>query len=305
MKKLLFLGLPLGLAILAAAWTLSAFRARGEANEARVERARLKRDFVERAAIARTIPPDRLPEWRDEATALARWYFDGLSAIRNRYPSEPARPSGLAASDGEKKLAEKDRATLEEWQKLADDRFAVLASGRYVPLASAAAEGLRLDLLAIEAGASPEGGAPALRIDFALWGAPRYLERERSNEKTTLRGITPVTFQKIGFRFLDANGKLYGEMSGAGEPYQKLADGERWVDDFPPGILFGTWWVELFPREATTVELEVLAEIRGASGVERPALMKWSLPVPDGWKLPPGAAYQAEIREAVDAPASP
>jgi hypothetical protein len=33
--------------------------------------------------------------------------------------------------------------------------------------------------------------------------------------------------------------------------------------------------------------------------------MKWSLPVPEGWKLPPGAAYQAEIREAVDAPPSP
>lgn len=305
MKRILFLGLPLGLAILVAAWTLSSFRARGEANDARLERARLKRDFAERAAVARAIPPDRLPEWRDEATALTRWYFDGLSAIRNRHPSEPARPSGLEASAAEKKLAEKDRATLEEWQRLADDRFAMLTSGRYVPLASAVAEGLRLDLLAIEAGASPEGGAPALRVDFALWGAPRYLERERASEKTTLRNVSPVSFQQIAFRFLDASGKLYGEMSGAGEPYQKLADGERWIDDFPPGILFGTWWVELFPREAATVELEVLADVRGASGVERPAPFKWSFPVPEGWKLPPGAAYQAQIREAVDAPASP
>jgi hypothetical protein len=305
MKRLLFLGLPLGLAILAAAWALSAFRASGEATEARLERARLKRDFVERAALGRTLPPDRLPEWRDESAALTRWYFDGLSAIRNRFPTEPARPTGLAAAGGDKKLADKDRAMLEEWQKLADDRFELLKSGRYVPVASAAAEGLRLDLLAVEPGASPEGGAPGLRIDFALWGAPRYLERERANEKTTVRGVSPVSFQTIAFRFLDSTGKLYGEMNGPGEPYQKLADGERWVDDFPPGILFGTWWVELFPRETATVELEVLVEVRGASGLERPAPMKWSLPVPEGWKLPPGAAYQAEIREAVDAPPSP
>ena len=301
MKRLLFLGLPLGLAILAAAWALSAFRAGADATEARLERARLKRDFVERAAVARTIPPDRLPEWRDEATALARWYFDGLTAIRNRHPSEGARPTGLEAALEDGKVAEKDRLALEEWQQLAEDRLELLRAGRYAPVASAAAEGLRLDLLAIEPGPSPENGAPALRIDFALWGAPRYLERERANEKTTIRGVSPVGFQKIGFRFLDAGGKLYGEMNGPGEPYQKLADGERWVDDFPPGILFGTWWVELFPREAATVELELLAELRGASGVTRPAPFRWSLPVPDGWKLPPGAAYQAEIREAAEA----
>lgn len=305
MKKLLLVGLPLGLAILAAAVTLDAFRTRADATEARLERARLKRDFVERAALARAIPAAALPEWRDEVNALTRWYFDGLTAIRNRHPGEPARPRGLDAALEEKgaKLAAKDRATLEEWQKLADDRLALLQTGRYVPVASAAAEGLRLDLLAVEAAASPEGGAPALRIDFGLWGAARYLERERQGDRTTTRGVSPVTLQRIAFHFLDANGKPYGEMNGPGEPYQKLADGERWSDDFPPGILFGTWWVDLLPREAATVEIEVAAEVRGANGAARPTLFKWSLPVADGWKLPPGAAYQAEVREAVESPA--
>ena len=74
----------------------------------------------------------------------------------------------------------------------------------------------------------------------------------------------PVAFKRIAFRFLDPAGKLYGEMSGGGEPYQKLSDPERFVDDFPPGVLFGTWWVELFPREAATVELDVEVDVRGA-----------------------------------------
>jgi hypothetical protein len=160
------------------------------------------------------------------------------------------------------------------------------------------AEGLRLDLLSIESGAPPEGGAPGLRIDFALWGAPRYLERERNGERTTVRNVVPVSFKRIAFHFVDAAGKPYGEMSGGGEPYQKLADPERFVDDFPSGVLFGTWYVELFPREAQKVQLEIETDVRSASGAGHPASFRAELPVPDGWKLPPGAAFQAEVREA-------
>jgi hypothetical protein len=86
-------------------------------------------------------------------------------------------------------------------------------------------------------------------------------------------------------------------MEGGGEPYQKLSDPERFVDDFPPGVLFGTWWVELFPREAATLTLEVSADLRAPSGAARPVGFTFKLPVPERWKLPPGASYQAEVRE--------
>jgi hypothetical protein len=111
----------------------------------------------------------------------------------------------------------------------------------------------------------------------------------------------PVAFTRIAFRFLDPAGKLYGEMTGPGEPYQKLADPERFVDDFPPGVLFGTWWVELFPREAASVEIELVADLRGPSGAVRPATFVATLPVSEAWKLPPGATFQAEVREAASA----
>ncbi|ABS26304.1 hypothetical protein [Anaeromyxobacter sp. Fw109-5] len=304
MKKLFLVAVPVGLAVLAMVFLTSSARERGDAYEAQLERARLKRDFSERAGAARTIPSDRLPEWRDEIAALSRWYFDELQAIRNRHPGEPVRPNAVeaAASDRKSKLDAGARAQLEDFQRFADGRLALLREGRYAPVQSMIAEGLRLDLVAVETGSPPEGGAPGLRIDFALWGAPRFLEREKGGERTTVvRSVVPVSFKRLAFHFIGADGKPYGEMSGGGEPYQKLADPERFADDFPPGVLFGTWYVELFPREATEVRLEIQADVRGASGAVRPATFLAQLPVPDGWKLPPGAVFQAEVREAAAA----
>jgi hypothetical protein len=303
MRKLLFVALPAGLAIVAAALILSTLRSRGEAAEAARERARAKREFVERAALARALPTDRSADWQAEVAALSRGYFEELAAIRNRYPGAPAAPKALDAAEEDKKgkLSAKDRAAIEDFQKFADGRVALLRDGGYAPVASAASAGLRLDLVAVGSGPSPEGG-PGLRVDFALWGAPRLIDREKSGDRNVTRTVIPVAFKKLGFRFLDPAGKLYGEMSGGGEPYQKLVDPERFVEDFPPGVLFGTWWVELLPREAATCELELELDVRGATGAVRPATFKFALPVPEAWKLPPGAVFQAETREAASAP---
>ncbi|MFY3746722.1 hypothetical protein ACOQFB_22670 [Anaeromyxobacter sp. Red801] len=298
MKKLLIVVLPLGLAILGGASVLSGQRTAQATAESRLERARLKREFAERAALARALPPERAVQWSDEATSLLGWYSEGLKEIRARFPGVEAAPTALAAAEAERKgkLADKDRAAIEDFQKYADGRAALLKA-RWAPVQSVQANGLRLDLVAIEPGASP-GGGPGLRIDFALWGAPRLVDREKTGDRTVTRVISPVSFDKIGFRFLDAAGKPYGEMSGPGEPYQKLVDAERFVEDFPPGVMFGTWWVELLPREAATVELDLGVNVRGAGGSSVPAAFHVSMPVAEPWKIPPGAVYQAEVREA-------
>jgi hypothetical protein len=299
MRRLLLVALPVGLAVLAGVLLLTTTRSASDAAEARLERARLKRDFTERALAAKGIPADRPAEWQAEVAALSRWYFDELAAIRNRHPAEPPRPSALQAAEEEKKgkLKKEEREAILDFQAYADGRLRVLREGRYAPVASALAEGLRLDLLAVEPGPAP-GAGPGLRVDFALWGAPRYLERDRSGDRTVARTVVPVAFRTLAVRFLDPAGKLYGEMAGSGEPYQKLVDAERFADDFPPGALFGTWWVELFPREAATAELELVVDLRTPSGALRPATFQARLPVPEGWKLPPGAAFQAEVRRA-------
>lgn len=299
MRKLLFIALPAGIVIFGAIYLVSTMRARADAAEARVERARLKRDFSERAQAAKAIPPDRLPEWQAEVVALSRWYFGELQAIRNRHPGEPPRLSGVDAAEAEQpgKVKKERREQLQDFQRYADSRLALLRDGAYASRGSALAEGLRLDLVSVEPAASPDG-SPGLRIDFALWGAPRYVERERVDNRVVTRSVVPVAFKRIAFSFLDAADKLYGDMSGAGEPYQKLSDPERFVDDFPSGVLFGTWWVELFPREAVKAKFEVALDLRSPSGAVHPAAFEMLLPVPENWKLPPGVTYKAEMREA-------
>jgi hypothetical protein len=305
MKKLLVVALPVGLAVLAAILFFSSTRASSETADARLARARLKRDWGERAGAVRAIPPERLPEWQAEVAALSRWYFEELAAIRNRFPGETPRPTGVQAAEAEKKgkLKKEEREALLDFQAYAEGRLALLREAKYAPVASAVAEGLRLDLVAVEPGPAPGGGGLGLRVDFALWGAPRFLERERAGDKTVTRTAVPVVFKRLAFQFIDGQGKPYGAMEGGGEPYQKLNDPERFVDDFPSGVLFGTWWVELFPREATTTDLEIAADLRTPSGASRPLSFTFKLPVPERWKLPPGAAFQAEVREAAPAPA--
>ena len=300
MKKLLLVALPAGLIVLGAIMLVNTARSRTETSAAQLERARLKRDFTERASLAKAVPADKPGEWVTEVVALSRWYFDELAAIRNRHPLEAPPAAGVEAAAKERKLKPEEKGALEDFQKYADSRLALLRDGKYAAVASAAAEGLRLDLISVGPGPTPEG-APGLRIDFGLWGSPRWLERERSGDKTVTRGVTAVAFKQIAFRFMDAEGKQYGEMTGGGEPYQKLLDPDRFSDDFPPGVLFGTWWVELFPREAATVQFELAADVREPSGAVRPATFQATVAVPENWKLPPGTAFQGQEREAAPA----
>jgi hypothetical protein len=299
MKRLLLVALPAGLVLVAALLLLDAWRSRADLFEGRLDRARLRREFVERSAAARTVaaqPPDA---WREESAALVRWYLDGLAAIRNRHPAEPPRPTALAQAEEEKKtkLADKDRATIGEFQQYADGRVKLLKSGRYAPVASAVAEGLRFDLLAVEPGPNPDGGGPGLRIDFALWGVPRTLERDGQGERTTSRTVLGVTLRQLGIKLLDAKGQLFGGMQGGGEPAIKLADPDRFVEELPPSVLFGSYWLELLPRPPVTMGLELTASIRGAAGRERPAVFELSLPIDESWRLPQGAEFKAEVRE--------
>lgn len=305
MKKLLVVAVPVGLALLVVVMLLGRQRSQADACEARLERARVKREFSERAGAVRMLPPERGAEWRDELLALSRWYLDRLQAVRNRHPGEPARPSAVAAAEAERKKPFKadERAQFEDFLKYAESRFALLQQGTYAPVASALAGSLRLDLVAIEAGPSPQGG-PGLRIDFALWGAPRFQDREEGREGAVTRTQVPVALRTLALRLADEQGKPYGEMTGGGEPYQKLVDPERFVEDFPPGVLFGTWWVELLPREAATVKIELLAEVRGATGAGHPLPFEVTLPIPEAWKLPPGTAFQGEVRTVDPEPAA-
>jgi len=305
MKKLLLVALPVGLALVVIILLLNRQRADADAFEARLERARLKREYSERLGAVRMMPPDQAAAWRDEVLAVTRWYLDALQNVHNRHPGEPPRPSAIEAAEADRKgkLKAEERAQFEDFQKYAESRMALLREGRFAPVAAATSGSLRLDLLSVEPGPAPQGG-PGLRIDFALWGAPRYLEREEARERTVSRTVVPVALKSMLLKLSDAKGKPYGEMSGSGEPYQKLVDPERFVDEFPPGALFGTWWLELLPREAETLKMELVADVRGATGIGHPSVFEIAMPIREAWKLPPGVAFEGQVREAAPEPAA-
>lgn len=297
MKPVLRAAITLAVALVAGVVLISSWRSRTASYESHLARAQLKREFLERGSVARQLPGEKQKEWRDEVRALSRWYFDELAALKSRYPGDKPRPP--AAEPARKEKAQEAEAARAEWQRYAEERFQALRDGKYEPLHSAAEQGLHLDLLTFAPEKNPSGGEKALRIDFALWGAPRRVDKEAApGGRATTRVSVPVAFRQLSFQFLDAQGKPYGEMSGPGEPYQKIADPERWVEDFPPGILVGTWFVDRFPREAARVQIALSVEVRGQAGADLPATFKLDLPVREEWRLGPGEAYQAETRVA-------
>jgi len=285
------------LAVAVVAWLFGAWRRVSLQAEARFARERLKREFLERSAGARGIAPEQASDWRAEVRALAHWYADEVQALKNRYPE------GLGAGAPESARGAKDpdkEGTRAEWQHYAAERFKLFAEGRYEPVGCAADRGMHLDLLSVEPAPNPAGGGRALRVEFALWGAPRRTEREMGpgGRSATVHVVLPYAFKELRVSVLDAQGKTYAEMSGPGEPYQKLADPERFVEEFPPGVLFGAFYLDALPREATRMVLTLPVEAHGLAGTTTVASFRFDLPVADSWKLPPGEAFQAETREA-------
>ncbi len=285
--------LPFVLAGIVIVFGISQYAARGAAEAFRLERETLRREAVERAAVARGLGG---PQGVEEARAVVRWWQDSMASLRNRYPKQAAAPERVGA-------AAKDKdAAAEAWRRYTQDRLEALRAG-YAPALSAVDQGLRLDVLAVRSSEHPETHERAIRIDFALWGAPRRIERESGpSERPAARVSVPIAFRQLAFRFVDAAGKTYGEMSGSGEPYLLLKDPERFSGELLPGIALGTWWVDPFPREAARVEVAVGLQVQGMTSAALSPAFRWELPVSQEWKLHPGEAFRAETREAPPEP---
>jgi hypothetical protein len=281
-----------GVIVLIVTWRLAG---RSDADAFRIQREVLRREMIERSVVARGASG---PVGVEEARTVLRWWLDSSAALRNRHPGasrslERSRPAG------------KEAAKDEPWYRYADERLDAIRGG-YTPLLSASDQGLRFDVLTIRAGENPDTHERGVKIDFAVWGAPRRIEREGATadaQRGAQRVVVPLSFRQIGFRFVDAAGKTYGEMNGSGEPYLVLKDPERFSNELPPEIAFGTWWVELFPRAAARVELSVGIQVQGMGAAVLSPAFRWEVPVADEWKLRPGEAFRAETREAPPEPA--
>ena len=273
-----------GVALIAGFFLISSYASRIDSHEFQLEQARLKQGFITRTSIPRHLPEARQKDWKDEVRSVSRWYFEELAAIYNRHPAQKSRPIGLDALKKEKeegKIKEADWPTYEEWFKLAEVRYNELRDNKYDVIMSGSDQGLHFDVLSIKADSNPSSKKKGLKIDFAIWGVPQITEKDTvpGSTKVVTRTRVPVEFKQLAFKCIDEKGQIYAEMSGSAVPYQKVADPDRWIEDFPPSILYGTWYVDLFPFQTAKVEMTLALEGRGNAGADLPANFKWEFPV--------------------------
>lgn len=254
----------------------------------------LQQQWTERLGTVRSISdPAR---YKEEMRTQLKWYFSELQDLYNRFPDQ-------ADTDRAWKQIEEDQRagripadrmdSYKEFFEYAKSTFELMRKGDYVPQINGSAESMHMDIYSVKRDSYE--GAPRLRIDFVLWGAPRRID-ERPTASGTIKKIrVPIAFSRMFFQFLDADGKVYGEMSGAsGEPFIKIDYPERWIAEFPPQAVLGTWWVEMFPKEAEKVDWQIVLTGRTDAGNPINAEFKWEFGVPPAWKTGDWSAGAAE-----------
>lgn len=265
------------------------------------ERARLelRMQMIERSAVARGAAGTPGVE---EARAALGWWFASVAKLPGAKggAAKAAVPAAKKGGPDQAKGKESPRARDDEemFSRYASERLQALKSG-YSPVLSGVDQGIRLDILSIQPGESPDTKERALKIEFALWGVPRRLDtQEEEGSRAIRRVVVPVSFRSLAFRFIDTAGKTYGEMTGSGEPYIVIKDPDRFSAELPPGVSLGTWWVEPFPREAARVEISLSVQVMGISVASLNPSFRFDVPVPDDWKLRQGESFKAMEREA-------
>ncbi|MDF1566283.1 MAG: hypothetical protein P1V51_24840 [Deltaproteobacteria bacterium] len=244
----------------------------------------LQQQWTERLGTIRGV--DDPQRYKEEIHAGLKWYFSELNRVYNRYPELHDVDKAWKEIELNNEKGHIQTNQMEDYREFfeyAKGVFDTLERGEFVPKINAEAENLHLDIYSVKL--ADWEGAPRLKIDFILWGAPRRVETKKTAAGTVKKVKVPLSFSRMFFQFLDAEGKVHGEMAGnTGEPTIKITHPERWIEEFPAQAVLGSWWVELFPPEAEKVIWEI--GLSGTSDAGNPynALFKWEFPVPPQWK---------------------
>lgn len=282
---------------------LGSYRARVDGYEHRLGLERVRREFLERAPLTRQVPdPVRYAE---EVRALYRWYFDELTDHYNRFSGFKGYDRFLVELNERragKKVKEQDAALQEERFKEAWVLWERMLAARYEPAFTAHRDGLRFDVVDVES--LPGVAEPQVRIHFVLSGAQRRWVEDGAMGPKARRLAVAASFRELVVRGVAADGKQV-EMRVTGEPY-RVDNPERFVDEFPPGLLIGHYDLPKLPAELLRAELTFEIVTRSLfSGDEMGGAFVWKLdPLPAEWRLAPGAAWegaQEQVREPAPA----
>lgn len=247
--------------------------------------------FVQRAAVVRAAPDQ--DRYRDDLRALLRGWFADQAEIGNRFPLLRKEPAAFVPPPPRVRGGD-----LRDWRDLAEKQVASWREGRLELVETAAAQGLRLDLLRVGKVASTQ---PHLAVEVAVWGAPEETQIDEPEAgKQVQRVSVQLVFKGLSLRFFDAAGKVIARLDGGGEPALRLDMPERLVADAPPGLTLGRYQLPLFPPGAAQVEWTLSVGVRSAAGETRVAQASWKTKAESNWSGPAWSGADAAWSGADD-----
>ncbi|HCF58851.1 MAG TPA: hypothetical protein DFS52_12780 [Myxococcales bacterium] len=254
---------------------------------------RIRKEFLERAPFARLMPGQE--RYQEEQRALWKWYFDELTGHYNKYPGLKNYErflDELIERKTKRKIKEQEFAQYEERYELVKSYWDTMQAGKYLPVFTGLDNGLRFDIY--EMRPIPDAREPRVRLQFTLLGTQRKWNVESSSGGGRIMKMNVnASFHELVFKGFDAEGKPAREMRASGDPF-KLDYPERFIDEFPPGVVIGYYELPRVPSVVTKAELSFEIATRSViSGEEIVGRFTWKLdPVPEELKLPPGMAWE-------------
>lgn len=298
------LGIVLALLLGGGWFGLSSWRTKEAEFKHQLDLERIRKEYLERAPVALRMKD--AAKYQFEQAAIFKWYFNELTEHYNRYPAFKNYERFIDDLDERKrakKVKEADYAQYEERYKLTRALWELARTGRYDPVYTATDSGLRFDVYEVQTLAGT--AEPTLRLSYVLWGAQRKWTEDTSSGGRVRRLNVSASFHELVFNGLDADGKPIREMRASGDPF-KIDHPERFIEEFPPGVVFGYYDLPKIPAEVVSAELSFEISTRSVlSGEELLAKFVWKQqPVPAEWKLPAGAGWegaQEQVREDPEA----
>ncbi|MBI5548048.1 MAG: hypothetical protein HY901_29560 [Deltaproteobacteria bacterium] len=289
--------------VLGGSWFgLSSWKKKSADYEHRLDLDRIRKEYIERAPLARLIPePDKL---RFEQAALLKWYFNELNEHYNKFQglkNYERFGDDLEARKRAKKIKEGEFAQYQERYQATHDLWELMRTNKYDPVFIGTDRGLRFDIYEVKT--TPDPKEPKLRLAFALYGAQRKWSIDSTAGARIMKLNVNANFHELVVSGLDADGKEIRKMSASGDP-NKIENPERFVEEFPPGVVFGFYEIPKIPAEVVTIEMTFEIGTRSViTGEEIPAKFVWKQALPAEWKLPAGAGWegaQEQVREEVE-----
>lgn len=276
---------------------LTNYRAKKTEYENKLGLERIRREWLERQPLARLMPDAE--KYRFEQLQLFKWYFNELTEHYNKFQglkNYERFSDDLELRKRQKKIKDNEYAPYAERYKLTFDLWEAMRTGKYETIFTAQDRGLRFDVY------RQETAGDKLRLYYALYGTQRKWTADTTSGPKILKLTVNANFHSLSFSGLDADGKEIRKFDATGEPY-KIDNPERFIEEFPPGIVFGYYDLPKIPSEVITAELTFDIATRSVlSGEEVPAKFVWKQPLPADWKGGNWGDAQEQVREEAPPP---